>query len=96
MPHVTPDEVRHVAELARIALNDAEVAQFQQQLERILEYIEQLRALNTEQIEPTSHVLPLSNVLREDTPQPSLAPDTVVGIAPARQGHFLKVPRVIE
>ena len=96
MPHVTPEEVWHVALLARIALSEAEVAQFQPQLERILEYIEQLQALDTAQVEPTSHVLPLSNVLRDDTQHPCLSPATVAALAAARQGHFIKVPRVIE
>ena len=96
MSHVTPEEVRHVAALARLALSEAEVAQFQQQLEHMLEYVEQLRALNTDQVEPTSHVLALTNVLRDDTPRPCLAPETVAALAPARQGHLIKVPRVIE
>ena len=96
MPHVTPDEVRHVALLARIALSDAEIAQFQEQLERILDHIAQLQSLDTTDVPPTSHVLPLKNVLRDDVVQPCLSPDTVASLAPARQGQFVKVPRVIE
>ena len=96
MPRVTPEEVRHVAQLARIALSDAEVAQFQQQLERILDHIAQLQALDTVDVPPTSHVLPLTNVLREDVVCASLSPDVVAALAPLRQGNFIKVPRVIE
>ena len=96
MSHVSPTDVRHVAALARIALTDEEVALFQPQLERMLEYVEQLGPLPTEQIPPTSHVLPLSNVLREDVVGPCLPTETVVGLAPARQGPLVKVPRIIE
>ena len=96
MSRVTPEEVRHVARLAHIALSDAEVAQFQQQLAHILEYIEQLQTINTDAVEPTSHVLPLKNVLRDDVARPCLPAETVAALAPARQGPFIKVPRVIE
>lgn len=96
MPRVTPEEVRHVARLAHLALSDAEISQFQGELSRILEYIEQLQALDTASVEPTSHVLPLKNVLRDDVVRPSLPPETVVALAAARQGQFIKVPRVIE
>ena len=96
MSHVTPEDVRHVARLARIALSDAEVAGLQPQLERILAYVEQLRAVNTDGVEPTSHVLPLSNVLRKDEPSPSLGQDAVLALAPAKQPPFVKVPKVIE
>lgn len=96
MPHVTPEEVRHVADLARIALSESEIAQFQQQLARILDYVAQLRALKTDDVPPTTHVLALTNVLRDDAPQPCLAPDVVAVLAPSRQGQFIKVPRVIE
>lgn len=96
MSRVTPEEVRHVAQLARIALTEAEVGQFQQQLERILEHVTQLQRLNTDQVEPTSHVLPLTNVMREDAPQPCLPSEIVAKLAPARQGPFIKVPRIIE
>ena len=93
---VTPDEVRHVAMLARIALSDADVAQFQQQLARILDHVKQLQTLNTDGVEPTSHVLPLTNVLRDDEARPCLSPETVVALAAARQGQCIKAPRVIE
>lgn len=96
MPHVTPDDVRHVAFLARIALTDAEVAQLQEQLGRILEYVTQLQSLDTTDVPPTSHVLPLTNVLRDDVVRPSLPPETIAALAAGRQGHFIKVPRVIE
>jgi len=96
MSHVSPEEVRHVADLARIALSDEEMAVFAPQLERILDYIEQLRQVPTDNVDPTSHVVPLSNVLREDDVGACLPMETVVALAPVRQGPFVKVPRIIE
>ena len=96
MSRVTPEDVRHVARLARIALSDAEVASVQPQLERILAYVEQLRAVPTDGVEPTSHVLPLQNVLRDDVVRPGLPSSTVSALAPARQGSLVKVPKILE
>ena len=93
---ISKDEVRTVAHLARIGLSDKEIEHFQGQLEGILGYIDKLKGLNVDAIAPTAHVLDLKNVQRPDTPQPSLQPEEALRIAPAREGNFYKVPKVIE
>jgi aspartyl-tRNA(Asn)/glutamyl-tRNA(Gln) amidotransferase subunit C len=96
MSQITPDDVRYVARLARIDLTDTEVSRLQGDLSQILTYIEQLQAVPTDQVEPTSHILPLKNVLREDVVRPCLSADAVVQHAPVRQGAYVKVPKVVE
>ena len=96
MPAITPDIIQQVALLARLRLEGEALARFTAQLDDILEYARQLQAVPTDGIDPTSHVLPLSNVLRKDEAKPSLPSDAVVAIAPAKQPPFVKVPKVIE
>ncbi|WP_027094523.1 Asp-tRNA(Asn)/Glu-tRNA(Gln) amidotransferase subunit GatC [Cohnella thermotolerans] len=93
---ITVKDVEHVANLARLELSEAEKEQFAGQLNAILEYAEKLNELNTEGIEPTSHVLPLYNVMREDEVRPSLPAEKALSNAPEEEdGHF-KVPAVLE
>ncbi len=93
---ITIKEVEHVANLARLELSEAEKEQFAGQLNAILKYAEKLNQLDTDGIEPTSHVLPLANVMREDTIKPSLPIEKVLLNAPEEEdGHF-KVPAVLE
>ena len=96
MSRITIQDVEHVAKLARIELQDDEKEKFAEQLDAILQYIQKLDELNTDDVEPTSHVLPLVNVMREDEPRPSLPIDKVLLNAPDHEdGHF-KVPAVLE
>ena len=95
MSVVTPDIVKHVARLARLRLEGKSLDQLAAQLDDILTYVQQLQAVPTQGVEPTSHVLPLGNVLRKDEPQPSLSQDQVLALAPAQQKPFVKVPKVI-
>ena len=88
--------VQQVAALARIHLNEKELATFTGQLDKILTHFQNLQKVNTDHVEPTSHVLPLQNVFRQDRVEPSLPREEVVKMAPARQGPFVKVRRVIE
>lgn len=92
---VTTQDVEYVARLARLHLAPEEARRLAAQLERILEYIRQLQPLPTDAVEPTTHVVPLGNVLRADAVQPSLPPETVAAMAPDRQHHFVRVPKVI-
>lgn len=93
---ITIKEVEHVANLARLELSADEKEQFAGQLNAILKYAEKLNQLDTDGIEPTSHVLPLSNVMREDTVKPSWPIEKVLRNAPEEEdGHF-KVPAVLE
>jgi len=93
---ITEDTVLSVAKLARLAITPNDKIQFSEQLSGILTYAEKLNELNTEGIEPTSHVLPLSNIFREDTVAPPLSVDAVLGNAPEKDGHFFRVPKIIE
>jgi len=89
-------EVSYVANLARIELTEEETRLFQGQLDQVLEYVEQLGELDVSNVEPTAHAVPLVNVLRADTPQPSLDNELVVANAPAsREGQVL-VPKINE
>lgn len=90
------DEVAYVARLARLALTPEETEQFAGQLSHIFSYIEQLNELDTSRVEPTSHVLSLSNIFREDKVQPSLPTEKVLENAPQRDGALFQVPDIIE
>ncbi|WP_022851282.1 Asp-tRNA(Asn)/Glu-tRNA(Gln) amidotransferase subunit GatC [Limisalsivibrio acetivorans] len=93
---ITDSDVLHIANLARLELKEGEVKKFAVELNSILGYIHKLEELDVTGIEPTSHVLELSSVMREDVAKPSLGTDNALGNAPdAEQGHY-KVPRVIE
>jgi len=90
------DQVRYVAALARLALTDEEVARFAAQLGDILAYVGQLQRLDTEQVPPTSHAIPMTNVFRDDEITASLPVEAALANAPQRKGSFFKVPRVLE
>jgi aspartyl-tRNA(Asn)/glutamyl-tRNA(Gln) amidotransferase subunit C len=93
---IDPATVDHVARLARLALSDDERARFAGELARILEYCARLDQLSIRDVPPTSHVVPVSNVLRDDVVTPSLDRDDVLAPAPACEAGFFKVPRVLE
>jgi len=88
--------VKYIAKLARLALSSEEITLFGGQLSDILNYISKLNEVDTENIEPTSHVEPLQNVEREDVVKPSLPIGEVLKNAPSKEGNFFKVPKVIE
>ncbi|MCL6458911.1 MAG: Asp-tRNA(Asn)/Glu-tRNA(Gln) amidotransferase subunit GatC [Gorillibacterium sp.] len=89
-------QVEHVAKLARLALTDDEKATFNEQLNAILQYASKLDELDTEAVEPTSHAMPLYNVLREDVVRPSLSIAQVLLNAPDEEDGQIKVPAVME
>ncbi len=89
-------EVEQVARLARLELSAEEKERMREQLDRILGYIDKLRRLDTEGVPPTSHVVPMVNVMREDEPRPCLPSEEMLANAPDRQGDFFRVPRIIE
>jgi aspartyl-tRNA(Asn)/glutamyl-tRNA(Gln) amidotransferase subunit C len=93
---ITLADVDHVARLARLALGAAEKEELRSQLETILGYVEQLRRVDTAGVEPTAHVLPLVNVMRDDEVRPSYPPEAMLANAPdAVDGQF-RVPRILE
>lgn len=93
---ITPKDVEHVARLARLELSDSEKDQFTEQLNAILKYAEKLNGLDTEKVEPTSHVLPITNVMRADVERPSLPIEKVLLNAPDDEDGQFKVPAVLE
>jgi aspartyl-tRNA(Asn)/glutamyl-tRNA(Gln) amidotransferase subunit C len=90
------EEVEHIADLARLALPDEEVATYQEQLSTILEHFEHLQELETEDISPTATVLPLRSVMRADEARPPLERGKVLENAPEAQDGRFKVPAVLE
>ena len=93
---ISRPDVEHVARLARLALDDAELERMREQLNGILGYIDKLRVLDTTGVEPTSHAVPLVNVMRDDATRPCLPPDEALANAPERSGQFFRVPKIIE
>jgi aspartyl-tRNA(Asn)/glutamyl-tRNA(Gln) amidotransferase subunit C len=95
---ITQKDVEHVARLARLALSEEEKARYTAQLESILGYIEKLNQFETGQVQPTSHVLPLANIWREDAVEPNRlgSQQAIVKNAPEAEGPFFKVKKVIE
>ena len=93
---LTEDQVRHVAKLARLKCSDQEIALFTSQLGDILDYVEQLQQLDTEDVEPLAHCLPVNNIFREDDIKPSLTNDQALANAPSRDGEFFAVPKVLD
>ncbi|MEW6599656.1 MAG: Asp-tRNA(Asn)/Glu-tRNA(Gln) amidotransferase subunit GatC [Nitrospirota bacterium] len=89
-------EIGHVALLARLKLSDDEAKLFSRQVGGILEYINKLNELDTEDIEPTAHVLSVKNVFREDIPRPSLPREKALQNAPESNENFYRVPKIIE
>ncbi|MBE3573311.1 MAG: Asp-tRNA(Asn)/Glu-tRNA(Gln) amidotransferase subunit GatC [Moorella humiferrea] len=92
---ITTAEVEHVALLARLKLTPEEKAAYTEQLNAILEYMDKLNALDTTDVEPTAHVLPLRNVFRDDVARPGLPREKALAGAPAASEGQFKVPRVV-
>ena len=93
---ITDKLVGYVAELAHLKLDDAQRAQAAQDLARMIGYVDQLRALDTEGVEPMSHAFPVVNVFREDEVRESMAREQVLANAPAVQDGFFLVPKTVE
>jgi aspartyl-tRNA(Asn)/glutamyl-tRNA(Gln) amidotransferase subunit C len=92
---ITLPEVRQVAALSRLALDEARLHKYAAQIESILDYVAQIGALDVTGVPPMAHALPLVNVLREDVVEPSLPLEKVLLNAPETDGPFFKVPKVI-
>ncbi len=93
---ISKKEIEHIAILARLYLSEEEKDLYGAQLNNILDYMEKLNELDTNDVEPTSHVLPLINVMRDDIPKPSLFQGEVLMNAPDHTDKFYKVPKIIE
>ena len=93
---LSKEEVEHVAKLARLSIDEEEVDLFRKHLSDILTYIETLNEIDTSNVEPTSHVLNLENVFREDKERPGLSREEALSGAPAQERGFFRVPKIIE
>jgi aspartyl-tRNA(Asn)/glutamyl-tRNA(Gln) amidotransferase subunit C len=93
---ISKQEVEHVARLARLELAEAEKDKLIDQLSNILTYVETLNGLDTKGVEPTSHVLDIKNVMRDDVSAPSLSQDQALANAPEKAAGHFKVPKIIE
>jgi aspartyl-tRNA(Asn)/glutamyl-tRNA(Gln) amidotransferase subunit C len=96
MTKITIEEVKYVANLARLAITEEEAEKFTNQLDAIINFAEQLNELDTENVEPTSHVLDIKNVMREDIAQAGLPVEEVLKNAPDHENGQIRVPSIIE
>lgn len=88
--------VEYVANLARIELTEDELKTMSLELKDILDFIGKLNELKTDEVAPTSHILPVSNILRKDLPGQSLSSEEATANAPSKENGFFGVPKVIE
>ncbi|MBQ4160813.1 MAG: Asp-tRNA(Asn)/Glu-tRNA(Gln) amidotransferase subunit GatC [Clostridia bacterium] len=93
---ITKDEVKYVANLARLNLTEAEAERLQTEMADIIAFADTLSNLDTEGIEPTNHAIRVENVLREDENRPSYDRDALLNCAPAKQAGCYSVPKVVE
>ena len=93
---ITREQVEYVAKLAHLAISDDEKVMFGKQLSSILTYVETLNRVDTTDVEPTSHVIPMQNVLREDVVKPSLSHEVALMNAPDSDAGCFRVPKIIE
>ena len=92
---ISKEEVQHIADLARIDLDDGEVRKFQKELSSILEYFEILREVDTSSIEPMTHAVFVRNVKRHDSAKSSQEASRLLKMAPATKGEHLKVKSIL-
>ena len=95
MKRISSDEVKKVAQLARLELNESEINQHAEQLEKILEYIKQLEKINTEDVPCTTRAIEVVNVLRKDENRNYENSEEILDLAPSRENKFFKVPKII-
>ena len=93
---ITKKEVEHVALLARLKFSEEEKEPFVKQLSGILGYVEKLNEVDTSNIEPTSHVIKMQNVFRDDVVTDSLPREKALSNAPDKTEKFFRVPKIIE
>jgi aspartyl-tRNA(Asn)/glutamyl-tRNA(Gln) amidotransferase subunit C len=96
MPRISRDQVLHVANLARLALDEDETAAMTEQLDTVLEFARSLESLDTEGIEPTSHPLPIHTPWREDRCEAPLPAEQAVANAPERSDTAFVVPKILD
>ena len=95
MSRISADDVRKVAHLARLDLPDETVDTYTGQLERILDYVAQLEAVDTEGVPPTTRAVEVINVTRDDSVEPTPVREDLLNLAPQREGDFFRVPKIL-
>ncbi len=95
MSRITADDVRKVAALARLDLPEAKIATYTGQLERILDYVAQLEAVDTEGVPATTRAVEVVNVCRPDQVEPTAVRQELLDLAPQREGDFFRVPKIL-
>ncbi|MDC3118164.1 Asp-tRNA(Asn)/Glu-tRNA(Gln) amidotransferase subunit GatC [Prochlorococcus sp. AH-716-K03] len=95
MKRIRSDEVKKVAQLARLELNESQIEKHAEQLEKILEYIKQLEKINTENVPCTTRAIEVVNVLRKDENKNYENTEEILDLAPSRENKFFKVPKII-
>ena len=92
---ITKEEILHVANLARLKIDEASIGRFAEQIGTILDYVDQLGQLDTSGIKPMSHALALTNAFREDTQIDHLERETLLANAPEQEDGCFVVPKVV-
>ena len=95
MTKITKEEVRKVAELARLELNESEINNHAEQLEKILEYIKQLEEIDTNDVPCTTRAIEVINVFRKDKKQNSDFTEELLDLAPSREDEYFKFPKIL-
>ena len=93
---LSKEQVEHIARLARVGVTDEDVERFSHQLSDVLEYFERLDEVDTDDVPPTSHTLPLHNVMREDEAQPSYDVEAILANAPDQEERRFRVRVILE
>ncbi|MFD1850758.1 Asp-tRNA(Asn)/Glu-tRNA(Gln) amidotransferase subunit GatC [Oceanobacillus bengalensis] len=96
MADISKEQVKHVAHLARLAVTDEEVEKLTEELGAIIQYAEQLNELDTENVEPTTHVLDLKNVMRKDESKEWITQEEALKNAPDKKDGQFRVPSILE
>lgn len=96
MSKISKDQVKHVANLARLAINEEEAEKYSEQLSAIIDFSEQLNELDTTGVEPTTHVLDMKNVLRKDEPKEWISKEDALKNAPDQQDGQFRVPSILD
>jgi aspartyl-tRNA(Asn)/glutamyl-tRNA(Gln) amidotransferase subunit C len=93
---IDKEQVRKVAMLSRLELGEAEIDELTGQLSAILDYVAKMNELDTTNVEPLAHCLPIQNIFREDRPQESLGTQKTLANAPQADEQFFKVPKILD
>ncbi|MGG3033371.1 Asp-tRNA(Asn)/Glu-tRNA(Gln) amidotransferase subunit GatC [Bacillus stercoris] len=96
MSRISIEEVKHVAHLARLAITEEEAKMFTEQLDSIISFAEELKEVNTDNVEPTTHVLKMKNVMREDEAGKGLPVEDVMKNAPDHKDGYIRVPSILD